>query len=205
MTALPSHAEAGGVEYSFTEITGHPGGSRSGWAPVPVFLDDNLVPNTRYAYTVAVRDALGNVTATSAPVETATELARFHQFRDRFSTPRDFLTQGASGTLWDGFLGRDENSAPEAILAQEGTLRLRSKGTVWDGGKPLGAFLFKRVLGDFVVQVQVVGYAGLANAGRTCPGRRSSGETWLICRCKSVSITPAMAPTAVTSPSRISN
>jgi hypothetical protein len=173
MTAQPARAEAGGVEYNFTETTGHAGASSSGWIPKPFFLDDGLQPNTRYAYTVKVRDALGNVTAASAPVEATTDAAQFQELADKFDAGRDFLAQGTDGTLWSGFLGKPDDSAPEVIAAKDDVLRLQSKGTVWDGGKPLGPLLFKLVPGDFVAEATVADYAGLAT--RKVPGNNDGG------------------------------
>ncbi|HOA63114.1 MAG: family 43 glycosylhydrolase [Verrucomicrobia bacterium] len=173
MTAQPGQSRAGRIEYCFTETTGQPGGTSSGWTPHPFFLDDALEPATRYAYTVKVRDASGNVTAASIPLEADTDTTRFQRLSDRFDAARDFLAQGVSGTVWDGFLGPDDSSAPEAIRAQDGVLRLQSKGTVWDGGKPLGAFLYKLVPGDFVAQVRVADYAGLDT--RRVPGNNDGG------------------------------
>ncbi len=62
---------------------------------------------------------------------------------------------------------------PENVVAEDGTLRLQSKGTVWDGGRPLGAFLFKLVTGDFVAEVTVADYAGLST--RRVPGNNDGG------------------------------
>ena len=173
MTAQPGQSEAGGVEYRFTETTGHPGGGSSGWIPKPFFLDDGLHPNTRYAYSVKARDGLGNVTADSMPSEATTDASQFQELSDKFEIRRDFLGQGTSGTIWDGFLSKADDSDPEAIAAQDGVLRLQSKGSVWDGGKPLGALLFKRVPGDFVAQVRLADYAGLAT--RRVPGNNDGG------------------------------
>jgi hypothetical protein len=173
MTAQPARAEAGALEYNFTETTGHAGASSSGWIPKPFFLDDCLQPNTRYAYTVKVRDALGNVTASSAPAEATTDAVQFQELTDKFDTGRDFLTQGTDGTLWSGFLGKADDSAPEVIAAKDGVLRLQSKGTVWDGGRPLGLLLFKLVPGDFVAEATVADYAGLAT--RKVPGNNDGG------------------------------
>jgi hypothetical protein len=120
-----------------------------------------------------MRDALGNVTAASAPHATTTATAQFVEWEDRFTMPHDFLSQGTDGTLWSGFLGQADDSAPEVIAASDGVLRLQSRGTVWDGGRPLGAFLFKRLSGDFVVEATVADYAGLAS--RKVPGNNDGG------------------------------
>jgi hypothetical protein len=120
-----------------------------------------------------VRDALGNVTTASAPVETATEPGKFNEFSDRFAVSRDLLVSGTAGTIWDGVLAQADGSAPEVIRAGDGILRLQSRGTVWDGGKPLGAFLFKVVSGDFIVETRVADYAGLST--RRVPGNNDGG------------------------------
>ncbi len=173
LTAVPGHSPLGKVEYRFTETTGHPGATSSGWTPNAFFLDDDLQPQARYRYRVTVRDPMGNVTTASAPVEVLTDPTPFQEFIDRFETDRDYFAQGAAGTLWDGFLGLADHSQPELIAARSGTLHLQSKGTVWDGGQPLGAFLFKSVTGDFVVETTVADYAGLAT--RKVPGNNDGG------------------------------
>jgi hypothetical protein len=173
MTAQPARAAAGGLEYNFTETTGHAGASSNGWTPKPFFLDDGLAPNTRYAYTVKVRDGLGNVTGACAPSEVTTDAAQFEELTDKFDTARDFLAQGTDSTFWSGFLAKAEDSQPEVIAAKDGVLRLQSKGTVWDGGRPLGPFLFKLVPGDFVAEATVADYAGLSE--RKVPGNNDGG------------------------------
>jgi regulation of enolase protein 1 (concanavalin A-like superfamily) len=173
MIATRGQSELGSVEYRFTETSGQTSAHCSGWVSAPFFIQDGLQPNTRYSYSVVMRDPFGNVTAPSPAVETVTAPSLFQSFADKFDVARDFLSQGASGTIWDGVLGKAEESAPEAIAARDGVLRLQSKGTVWDGGKPLGAFLFKVVPGDFVVQVKVVDYAGLET--RKVPGNNDGG------------------------------
>jgi hypothetical protein len=159
MAAQASQSEAGGLEYLFTDASS----KSSGWIPTPVYLVDGLAPSTRFAYAVKSRDALGNVSAASGAAETTTDANQFSEWVDKFTAPRDFLAQGVQGTLWDGVLGQEAESQPEAIAGRDGVLRLQSKGTVWDGGKPRGAFLYKTVAGDFVAQVKVADYAGLAN------------------------------------------
>jgi hypothetical protein len=46
------------TEYYFTETSGNFGGDDSGWQLSPVYVDDGLLPNTTYHYTVTMRDAL---------------------------------------------------------------------------------------------------------------------------------------------------
>jgi hypothetical protein len=172
MLATRGQSELGTVEYRFTERA-ESGANRSGWISTPFFLRDGLQPNTRYSYSVAMRDPFGNVSETSQPIETVTDPGLFQTFADKFESARDFLAQGTSGTIWDGVLGKADDSAPEQILAGDGVVRLQSKGTVWDGGKPLGAFLFKLVPGNFVAQVEVADYAGLET--RKVPGNNDGG------------------------------
>ncbi|MHB8861341.1 MAG: family 43 glycosylhydrolase [Pirellulaceae bacterium] len=175
MISEPGQAEGGGLEYLFSETTGNPGGSSSGWIPAPYFLDDGLIPNTHYSYTLQMRDALGNVTTPSNSCEATTNESLFRVYADSFTTPRDFLTEGVRDTVWDGYLDSDskEGSQAAAIVADAGGLRLQSQGTVWDGNTPRGPWLYRLVSGDFVVQVQVVDYAGLAV--RRTPGNTDGG------------------------------
>ena len=169
MTARRARSEAGGVEYRFAEASGR----SSGWIAAPFWLDDPAPLNTRCQYTVKTRDALGNVSAASAPAAATAGASQFEEFTDRFDVARDYLAQGTAASGWDGFLTAQDQSAPEAAAAREGVLRLQSKGTVWDGGKPLGPFLFKQAAGDFVMQVKVADYAGLA--ARRAPGNNDGG------------------------------
>ena len=69
-------AEAGSdlnepVKYRFTEVTGNPGGSTSGWTRYATFRDGDLQPDTEYRYTVQMKDALGN-TGTASDTLSAT-------------------------------------------------------------------------------------------------------------------------------------
>ncbi len=57
----------GPVEYLFIETTGNYGGSSSSWQTSPAFDATGLLPETAYAWTITMRDALGNTTAPSAP------------------------------------------------------------------------------------------------------------------------------------------
>jgi hypothetical protein len=173
MSAQIGRSSLGSVEYQFTETAGSAGGTSSGWTGSPFFLDDALQPGSHYAYAVRIRDSLGNVTAVSAPVAIDTDPQQFREWANDFSADRDFLTAGTGGTIWDGCLGPDDGSFPEAIRQQDGTLRLQSAGTVWDGGPRRGVFLFKLVTGDFVAQTAVADYAGLTD--RRVPGNNDGG------------------------------
>jgi arylsulfatase A-like enzyme len=59
MTAVTGVAAVDPVEYRFTEMTGNFGGTTSGWQTSPAFIDAGLLPNTRYAYKVEIRDGGG--------------------------------------------------------------------------------------------------------------------------------------------------
>ena len=66
MTATTGSDASGPVEYLFSEITGNPGASSSGWQTSPSYTDSGLSPLTNYAYMVTMRDAVGNTGTTSA-------------------------------------------------------------------------------------------------------------------------------------------
>jgi hypothetical protein len=46
------------TEYYFTETSGNFGGHDSGWQLSPTYVDQGLLPNTQYAYSVTLRNAL---------------------------------------------------------------------------------------------------------------------------------------------------
>ena len=54
------------VEYMFTELTGHPGATNSGWQQSRDYTDTDLTPGQTYTYTITARDSLGNTTSASA-------------------------------------------------------------------------------------------------------------------------------------------
>ncbi|MHC4757701.1 MAG: hypothetical protein ACYTE8_03500 [Planctomycetota bacterium] len=55
MTATQA-GDDNGVEYSFEETSGNPGGSNSGWQSSNRYLDSGLSPETQYTYKVQTRD-----------------------------------------------------------------------------------------------------------------------------------------------------
>lgn len=55
MKATPA-TDPSGAEYSFEEMTGHPGGTDSGWQDEPEYTDDGLQSGTQYCYRVKARD-----------------------------------------------------------------------------------------------------------------------------------------------------
>ena len=75
MVAVIGSDPSGPVEYLFTEVSGNPGGSSSDWQTSSSYIDTGLFPDIEYAYTVTMRDAIGNTTAPSAPVSAVAEVA----------------------------------------------------------------------------------------------------------------------------------
>jgi hypothetical protein len=71
MTATIGNDPSGPVQYLFTETSGNPGGTTSGWQTSPSYTDSGLDPSTQYTYTVTLRDALGN-TGTASIAANAT-------------------------------------------------------------------------------------------------------------------------------------
>ena len=151
-------------------MLGQAGRRSSGWRTQPFFLNDGLQPGARYAYQLKVRDIYGNVSS-SAPVEAAP--GQFTSVSDSFGAAHDYLAQGVAGTVWEDLIGKENGGLMESVAAKDGVLRLQSHGTVWDGGRPRGPFLYQTVQGDFVVQVKVADYAGLA--GRQAVGATDGG------------------------------
>lgn len=72
MTATTG-SDANGVEYSFVETSGNPGGSNSGWQSSSSYTDTGLTDNTQYTYTVRMRDTLGNTGSASAGASETTD------------------------------------------------------------------------------------------------------------------------------------
>jgi hypothetical protein len=72
MTATTA-SDASAVQYYFTETTGNPGATSSGWQNSPVYTDSGLTPGTSYTYTVKARDMSSNETTASAPASATTD------------------------------------------------------------------------------------------------------------------------------------
>ncbi len=73
MTATTA-SDPSGVEYYFTETSGNPGGTDSGWQDNPTYIATGLDPATTYAYTVTARDksSFANQGAPSSPAAPVT-------------------------------------------------------------------------------------------------------------------------------------
>ncbi len=163
MTAQRPGRESAGVQYNFTETTGNVGGRSSGWNDLPTYLNDGLKPDARYSYQLKVRDAHGNVFVAPVVMSASTGLEQFITFKPDFSVAHDFLAQGAAGTSWSGLIKDGQGSVMETVATTNGVLHLQSRKSVWDGGPARGPFVYQTVSGDFVVQVKVADYSGLAN------------------------------------------
>jgi len=72
MTATTGSDLNGPVEYYFTETSGNPGGSDSGWQTDPSYTDSGLSAFTQYTYTVTMCDGLGNTGSVSSPASATT-------------------------------------------------------------------------------------------------------------------------------------
>jgi hypothetical protein len=91
-------------------------------------------------------------------------------YSDSFNTNVNYLTNGISGTIWDGvYLGAGEFSnsgvggggpgatvQADANISTPNTLTLQTTGTAWENADDDGFFLFKVVPGDFSATVHVV-------------------------------------------------
>ena len=73
MTSTTGTDASGPVEYLFTETSGNPGGSSSGWQTSPSYTDSGLSASTQYTYTVTMRDSLGNTGSASAGASATTQ------------------------------------------------------------------------------------------------------------------------------------
>ncbi len=86
-------------------------------------------------------------------------------FTDDFETAHDYLTEGVTGTGWDGFVGLGAGETVNALNADmnyPGALYIESYGATWaPSWDPLGPFLYKEVEGDFVAEVYIADYSGL--------------------------------------------
>jgi hypothetical protein len=88
MTAASGPAN---TRYYFTEITGNYGGDDSGWQSSPAYIDEGLLPNTRYAYSVTLRDELDQ--AGGASVITHVTSPPNQPFPDHLILDEDFSSR----------------------------------------------------------------------------------------------------------------
>jgi len=103
-------------------------------------------------------------------------------FTDNFNAPLNYLTNGVTGTIWDGvYFGAGEfantglgGGGPgatiqcDSAITAAGRLTLQTTGTAWENADDDGFFLFKVIKGDFSVSVHVV--SPFNNAGYNTAG-----------------------------------
>jgi hypothetical protein len=116
------------TEYYFTETSGNFGGSNSGWQLDPTFIDDDLLPNTTYSYTVTLRNAsdVEEAASAAAAVTTSSNLptANLTLFSEDFSTNPDPSNQSSPypvNTWHVAYQTEDESSS---VASPNGQLRL---------------------------------------------------------------------------------
>jgi regulation of enolase protein 1 (concanavalin A-like superfamily) len=89
-------------------------------------------------------------------------------FADNFNVSHDFVSQGLSGSMWDGLYiqpgdvpNQNNGGAPMFVttndinISSNNLLSVRAGGTRWQDAQNNGYFLFKNVPGDFQVAVHV--------------------------------------------------
>ena len=159
-TGTPVDPNAVPIQYLFEETSGHSGGTSSNWQSSPIYTDIGLAAETQYTYTVKMRDSYGNTTAASAPVSATTLITIKNVLTDNFDTTHDFLTQGVSGTIWDGLIGQGTYETVTKLNSNTdaaGQLYLKSTNGRWPNSPPttkLGPLLYKNITGDFTAIVK---------------------------------------------------
>jgi Family of unknown function (DUF6288) len=115
MTATTENSTDGPVQYLFTETTGNPGGTSSGWQNSPSYTDSGLTASTQYTYTVTIRDALATTGNASAPLAamSATNISVFSNWQSANATTQaidlDHDTDGVPNGI-EFFLGGGTNT-----------------------------------------------------------------------------------------------
>lgn len=151
------------LQYYFTRLNNKDSIKASGWTDDPYYIDYGLKPDEQYRYSYKIRDNFGNVTANSLPANVNTGVSQFTIYTDGFSKAQDYLSSGTTGSVWDGVIGKGEKQlATKIATVNNKALRLESQGSNWDGNAPYGPFLFKKVKGDFVAEVEITDVSGLA-------------------------------------------
>lgn len=168
MQASPIALPGGNIRYLFTGADMQGNILESGWQSSCDFNGFGLVKNTEYTYVVRARDYYGNVSLPSAPLRVKTDTALFQLFKPDFNLARDVLKQGMVNASWDGLKG-----TAEAVNSIDGILTLKSANTKWDGSSPTGPFIYKRISGDFIMQVEIADVSGLS--GKKTNGANDAG------------------------------
>ncbi|WP_050982193.1 family 43 glycosylhydrolase [Mucilaginibacter paludis] len=150
------------LQYMYTRLINGVPVSQSDWQDSPYYLDEGLLADHRYEYTFKIKDNWGNVTGGSPIGTITTSTAQFNTYADEFNTKQDFLLAGTSGSIWDERIGKGDKQSATVIVAANGSLKLESQGTSWDGNAPYGPFIYKNVKGNFIAEVEVSDVSGLA-------------------------------------------
>jgi hypothetical protein len=122
MTAATGTSAIGTVQYFFTETSGNPGGSSSGWQISPSYTDSGLTASTRYTYTVTMRDALANTVNAFVPtaaMSAITNISGFSKWQSANATAQsidlDHDTDGVPNGI-EFFLGGGTNTSGPTTL-----------------------------------------------------------------------------------------
>lgn len=159
------------IEYLFEFAAGLPQNRSGGWQRSRHFFLSDVPPGESPTFRVRSRNSAGLYSEYSDAV--ATERSTLVETIDGFETATDFERNGVDGTGWDGLIGPPERDAIAQLAAEGGRLTMTSIGTSWDGGGRRGPFLFRKVRGDFWVEVRLVDYTGLAD--QRVPGNNDAG------------------------------
>jgi beta-xylosidase len=151
-----------GAQYNFELISENHTSLFSGWGFEPDYLFDSLNPEAAYTIILRIKDAYGNVLSSGNSNPVTTSADNFVIYNDNFKNDHDFLSMGTNGTAWDGFVGNNAAGSAKQVACQQGNLVLESAGTMWDGQKPQGPFLFKNIADDFVAETRIADVSGLA-------------------------------------------
>jgi len=108
-----------------------------------------------------------------------TQVANADQFVEDFEEPLDFLADGVGSSGWDGFLGLGADETADALNASvtnAGQLYMESTEGRYDGGTPLGPYLYKIVEGDFIASVHVADYQDVLHNSANLMARNVNDE-----------------------------
>ncbi|MBL3655915.1 family 43 glycosylhydrolase [Fulvivirga sediminis] len=134
----------------------------SQWQRSPEYMDHSLGPDKQYNYYYLVQDQYGNIIAESDEVAVSTDKSTYTEFFHTFDENKQTGLGNYFG--FDGaLLANDTTNGTTEIKITNGSLKLASSGGGWDGQLKNGAFIYKEVKGDFVMEVELKDYAGLSN------------------------------------------
>jgi regulation of enolase protein 1 (concanavalin A-like superfamily) len=153
MSAAPVKLPGSHIQYQFTESHSK---RKSGWINSADNIDYNIMENSHYTYTVQARDHLGNVSQAANSEQVSTALNLFDIKNDESDLHYDSTGKSISSTFWDGLEGKIDQ-----LIKKDKIIKLASTKTFWDGAKPMGPFLFKNVVGDFIAEVKIDDLSGL--------------------------------------------